>query len=66
MLKIETCKDLLIICICIAWLIGNIIEFLITKDVIINNIGFITIMIVLILIKNNSKKFNNWLNSRVS
>ena len=55
-------KDLIFWAIAILWLIGNIIEYYITKQAIIVNYGFITLMAFVILLKNHNHNFDSWLN----
>lgn len=66
MLKIEIYKDIVVIVICALWLLGNTVEFLLTRSMYVNNIEFIAIVSILILIKDKNEKFNNWLNTKIN
>jgi hypothetical protein len=61
--RIDIYKDLVFWPIVVLWLTGNILEAYYTGEAFFVNIFGIIFMSLLILIKNSSKKFNDWLNT---
>lgn len=61
--RIDIYKDLVFWPIVVLWLTGNILEAYYTGEAFFVNTFGIIFMIFLVLIKNSSKKFNNWLNT---
>lgn len=60
--RIDIYKDIVFWSIVVLWLVGNILEAYYTGEAFfVNNFG-ITFMSLLVLIKNLSRKFNDWLN----
>lgn len=60
--RIDIYKDIVFWSIVVLWLTGNILEAYYTGEAFfVNKIGII-FMSLLVLIKNLSKKFNDWLN----
>lgn len=60
--RIDIYKDIVFWSIVVLWLIGNILEAYYTGEAFFVNMFGIMIMSLLVLIKNSSKKFNDWLN----
>lgn len=58
-------KDIVFWCIALLWLIGNIIEYILSNYCYINNLIWIFIMAVVNLVKINNNKFNDWLNTPI-
>ena len=61
--RVDTYKDIVFWCICIIWLIGNIVEWVFTEQAFVNNMCWIFIMCIINLIKLYNTRFNNWLNT---
>lgn len=59
-------KDIVFICICVVWIIGNIVEYHIMDECFFWNNFMVIIMCVVILIKLYNTKFNNWLNTQIN
>ena len=60
--RIDIYKDIVFWSIVVLWLSGNILEAYYTGEAFFVNMFGIMFMSLLILIKNSSKKFNDWLN----
>lgn len=58
-------KDIVFWCIALLWLIGNIIEYILSNYCYINNLIWIFIIAVVNLVKINNDKFNDWLNTPI-
>ena len=61
--RVDTYKDIVFWSICVIWLTGNFIEWVITGHAIINNMVWVLIMCILNLVKLYNTRFNNWLNT---
>lgn len=61
--RVDTYKDIVFWCICFVWLIGNIVEGIITGYAIINNMVWVLIMCIVNFVKFYNTQFNNWLNT---
>lgn len=60
-------KDVIFWSVALLWLLTNVIVFMLAdaSAVSISNLAYIIFMAVIIIIKNKSKKFNNWLNTKL-
>ena len=61
--RVDTYKDIVFWNICVVWLIGNFIEWIITGRAIIYNMVWVLIMCVVNFVKLYNTQFNNWLNT---
>ena len=61
--RVDTYKDIVFWSICLVWLIGNFVEWIITGHAIINNMAWVLIMCVVNFVKLYNTRFNNWLNT---
>lgn len=61
--RIDIYKDIVFWSIVVLWLTGNILEAYYMGEAFFVNMFGIMFMIFLVLIKNSSKKFNDWLNT---
>ena len=60
---INSYRDIVIIVVMILWLIGNIIEEITTGNCILNNLIWIIIMSIMIIVDRTNNKFRKWLNT---
>lgn len=60
-------KDVIFWSVALLWLLTNVIVFMLADAsvVSISNLAYIIFMAVIIIIKNKSKKFNDWLNTKL-
>lgn len=60
-------KDVIFWSVALLWLLTNVIVFMLAdaSAVSISNLAYIIFMAVIIIIKNKSKKFNDWLNTKL-
>ena len=61
--RVDTYKDIVFWCICLVWLIGNFVEWVLTGHAIINNMIWVLIMCIVNFVKLYNTRFNNWLNT---
>jgi uncharacterized membrane protein YcaP (DUF421 family) len=56
-------RDKIFIIIVITWLISNVISYICFKSngVTISNFSWMILMLILVIFKTKSRKFNNWL-----
>lgn len=60
---VNSYRDIVIIIVMILWLIGNIIEEITTGHCILNNLIWIIIMSIMIIVDRTNDKFRKWLNT---
>ena len=60
-------KDIVFWSVAIVWTIMNLVLFFqdATYNIPVVNFTAITIMVILIILKNKNKRFNNWLNKKI-
>lgn len=60
---VNSYRDIVIIVVMILWLIGNIIEETTTGHCILNNLIWIIIMSIMIIVDRTNDRFRKWLNT---
>lgn len=66
-MRIETYRDLLVVCLAAMWLIVNTVTFLACgiSAVVFSNTSFVAVLAVLVIAMRVSPGFNRWLNRRI-
>ena len=64
---IKSRKDILFWIICLTWLLINILSYILVGSIgpVLSNICFVFIMVILIILKNSCRKFDQWLNREI-